>query len=73
MYGVKKFSIKLCDRLVVLDESHVNGAFTECLTLHVDSVLSDKSITSFTSGDSARTGSLSVSLRMGGVQLIRFS
>ena len=59
--------------LVVLVPSHVQGSFTENLTLHVDSVFSDQSHTSFTSSDSACSGSLSVSLGVSGKQLVGLS
>jgi hypothetical protein len=59
--------------LVVFHPSHVDRPFTEHLTLHVDSVLSDQTHTSFSSSDTARTGSLSVILWVGSVQLIGLS
>ena len=59
--------------LAVLVPSHVQGSFTEYLTLHVDAVFSDESHTSFTSSDSACSGSLSVSLGVSGVQLVGLS
>ena len=43
------------------------------MTLHVDAVFSDESHTSFTSSDSACSGSLSVSLGVSGVQLVGLS
>ncbi len=50
-FSLKKIS-KLLD-LVVLHPSHFDRSFTEHLTLHVDSVFSDQSHTSFTSSDAA--------------------
>ena len=53
--------------LAVLDPSHVGCSFTEDLSLHVDSVLSDEPHASFASGNSASTRSLSVTLGVGAV------
>jgi hypothetical protein len=59
--------------LTVLGPAHINGTFAEDLSLHVDSVLSDKSHTSLTSSDAASTRSLSVVLGMGCVELVGLS
>jgi hypothetical protein len=59
--------------LVVLHPSHINGTFTENLTLHVDAIFSNKSLPSFASRYYALPRSLSVILGMCGVQLVRFA
>lgn len=57
--------------LVVLDETNVVSTLTEALSLHVDTVLADKSHTSLTSGNSALTASLSVSTGVSVIKLVR--
>jgi hypothetical protein len=59
--------------LVVLVPSHIDRSLTENLTLHVDSVFSDESVSSLATSDAALTGSLSVVLGMGSVKLIWLS
>jgi hypothetical protein len=59
--------------LVVLYPAHIEGAFTEDLTLHVDSVFSDKSVSSQAAGDTACARSLSVSLGVCAKKLIGFA
>ena len=59
--------------LVVLHPSHVDRSFTEHLTLHVDTILSDQSHTSISSSDTARAGTLSVILGVRSIQLIGLS
>jgi len=61
------------EHLTVLGESNIVSALTEALSLHVDSVLADKSHTSLTSGDAALTGSLSVILGVGSVKLVGYT
>jgi hypothetical protein len=63
----------LTKTLVVLDPSHIDGALTEDLTLHVDSVFSDQSMSPEAASDTACTGSLSVSLRVCAKKLIGFA
>jgi hypothetical protein len=63
----------LTKSLGVFDPSHIEGAFTEDLTLHVDSVFSDKSVSPEAAGDNACARSLTVSLGMCAKKLIGFA
>merc|ERR1719491_1317570 len=65
-------TVKENNSLAVFHPPHIYCTFTECLTFHIDTIFTNKSITTFTSCHTTRTGTLSVSLRMSGVQFIWF-
>ena len=58
------------EHLAVLAPAHVEGALTEDLTLHVDSVLADEAHAALAAGHSALAGALAVILGVGGVKLV---
>ena len=59
-------------RLRILDPAHVQGTQAEHLPLHVNSVLSDKSISSPSAGHAAHAGSLAALLSRIGVTHEKF-
>jgi hypothetical protein len=59
-----------CEHLAVLAPAHVEGALTEDLTLHVDTVLADEAHATLTAGHSALAGALAVVLGVGSVKLV---
>ena len=59
--------------LAVLDPAHINSPLSECLSLHVNSVFADKSISTLASSDNALTGSLSVVLGVSAVKLVGYA
>jgi len=56
--------------LVVLHPSHVDCPLSEGLTLHVNAILADETVTSLATSDNALPGSLSVFLGVGSIELI---
>lgn len=60
-----------CEHLAVLAPAHVEGALTEDLTLHVDTVLADEAHATLAAGHSALAGALAVVLGVGSVKLVR--
>ena len=59
-----------CEHLAVLAPAHVEGALTEDLTLHVDTVLADEAHATLAAGHSALAGALAVVLGVGSVELV---
>ena len=59
-----------CEHLAVLAPAHVEGALTEDLTLHVDTVLADEAHATLAAGHSALAGALAVVLGVGSVKLV---
>ena len=58
------------NKLIVLLPSHVQSTFTENLSLHVNTILADKSHTTQTTSHTARTGTFSVVRRMCRIKLV---
>jgi len=58
------------EHLAVLAPAHVEGALTEDLTLHVDTVLADEAHATLAAGHSALAGALAVVLGVGSVKLV---